>query len=240
MATRRRRWRPRGARPTNFAREGATAMFLGVDGKPGGVIAIADPIKATTPGRARQPARGRHPHRHADRRQSHHRAAVASQLGIDESRPTCCRRTRTASSRLRAEGRCRHGGRRRQRRARRWPRPMSASPWAPAPRSRSRAPASRWSRATSPASCAPARSAARPCATSARTWCFAFAYNAVGIPIAAGVLYPGLRHPAQPDDRGAGDVAEFGLGHRQRAGYPRRRRYRAIRRSQCRSAAGLS
>ncbi len=29
--------------------EGATALFLGVDGKPGGVIAIADPIKATTP-----------------------------------------------------------------------------------------------------------------------------------------------------------------------------------------------
>ena len=30
-------------------REGATALFLALDGKPGGVIAIADPIKATTP-----------------------------------------------------------------------------------------------------------------------------------------------------------------------------------------------
>jgi Cu+-exporting ATPase len=29
--------------------DGATALFLAVDGKPGGVIAIADPIKATTP-----------------------------------------------------------------------------------------------------------------------------------------------------------------------------------------------
>ncbi len=28
--------------------DGATALFLAVDGKPGGVIAIADPIKATT------------------------------------------------------------------------------------------------------------------------------------------------------------------------------------------------
>jgi len=30
-------------------REGGTAMFLAVDGKPGGVIAVADPVKATTP-----------------------------------------------------------------------------------------------------------------------------------------------------------------------------------------------
>jgi P-type Cu+ transporter len=30
-------------------REGATALFLALDGKPGGVLAIADPIKATTP-----------------------------------------------------------------------------------------------------------------------------------------------------------------------------------------------
>ena len=32
---------------------------------------------------------------------------------------------------------------------------------------------------------------------------FAFVYNALGVPIAAGVLYPVLRHPAQPDDRRA-------------------------------------
>ena len=29
-------------------RQGATVLFVGVDGKPGGIIAIADPIKATT------------------------------------------------------------------------------------------------------------------------------------------------------------------------------------------------
>jgi len=29
-------------------RDGATALFIGVDGRPGGVIAVADPIKATT------------------------------------------------------------------------------------------------------------------------------------------------------------------------------------------------
>ena len=31
---------------------------------------------------------------------------------------------------------------------------------------------------------------ARRCGTSARTCCFAFVYNALGVPIAAGVLYP--------------------------------------------------
>ena len=30
-------------------RDGATAIFVAIDGKPAGVIAIADPVKATTP-----------------------------------------------------------------------------------------------------------------------------------------------------------------------------------------------
>jgi Cu+-exporting ATPase len=37
------------ARADELRREGGTALFLAVDGKPGGVIAVADPIKATTP-----------------------------------------------------------------------------------------------------------------------------------------------------------------------------------------------
>jgi P-type Cu+ transporter len=32
-----------------FRRDGATALFLAVDGKPGGVVAVADPVKPTTP-----------------------------------------------------------------------------------------------------------------------------------------------------------------------------------------------
>ncbi len=36
------------ARADALRRDGATALFVAVDGKPGGVIAIADPIKATT------------------------------------------------------------------------------------------------------------------------------------------------------------------------------------------------
>ena len=44
---------------------------------------------------------------------------------------------------------------------------------------------------------------------------FAFVYNALGVPIAAGVLYPVLRHPAQPDDRGGGDELQLRLGDRE-------------------------
>jgi Cu+-exporting ATPase len=37
------------ARADDLRREGGTALFLAVDGKPGGVIAVADPVKQTTP-----------------------------------------------------------------------------------------------------------------------------------------------------------------------------------------------
>ena len=36
-------------RADELRRDGATAMFVAVDGKPAGIIAVADPIKATTP-----------------------------------------------------------------------------------------------------------------------------------------------------------------------------------------------
>ncbi|MDJ0390316.1 heavy metal translocating P-type ATPase [Roseomonas sp. E05] len=37
------------SRADELRREGGTALFLAVDGQPGGVIAVADPVKATTP-----------------------------------------------------------------------------------------------------------------------------------------------------------------------------------------------
>ncbi|MBP2292710.1 heavy metal translocating P-type ATPase [Azospirillum rugosum] len=37
------------ARADDLRREGATALFAAIDGRPGGVIAVADPIKASTP-----------------------------------------------------------------------------------------------------------------------------------------------------------------------------------------------
>ena len=44
---------------------------------------------------------------------------------------------------------------------------------------------------------------------------FAFVYNALGVPLAAGVLYPVHGLAAVADDRRAGDEPEFGLGDRQ-------------------------
>ncbi len=46
---------------------------------------------------------------------------------------------------------------------------------------------------------------------------FAFVYNALGVPLAAGVLYPGLRHPAVADHRRGSDEPLLRLGDRQRA-----------------------
>ena len=40
---------PLGAPADKFRRDGATAIFLAIDGKTAGLIAIADPVKATTP-----------------------------------------------------------------------------------------------------------------------------------------------------------------------------------------------
>ena len=44
---------------------------------------------------------------------------------------------------------------------------------------------------------------------------FAFVYNAAGVPIAAGVLYPLFGITAEPDRRGGGHGAEFGQRDRQ-------------------------
>ena len=46
---------------------------------------------------------------------------------------------------------------------------------------------------------------------------FAFVYNAAGVPIAAGVLYPAVRPAAVADHRGGGDGAVLGQRDRQRA-----------------------
>ena len=44
---------------------------------------------------------------------------------------------------------------------------------------------------------------------------FAFVYNALGVPIAAGRAVSVVRPAAQPDDRERGDDLQFGVGDRQ-------------------------
>ena len=44
---------------------------------------------------------------------------------------------------------------------------------------------------------------------------FAFVYNALGVPIAAGVLYPWIGPAAEPDDRERRDDIQLGVRHRQ-------------------------
>ena len=59
---------------------------------------------------------------------------------------------------------------------------------------------------------------------------FAFLYNALGVPIAAGALYPLLRLQLTPGARGGGDGALVGLGRRQRAPAARRARLKRVSR----------
>ena len=51
---------------------------------------------------------------------------------------------------------------------------------------------------------------------------FAFIYNSIGVPIAAGVLYPAFGILLSPDDRGAGDVPQLGIRDRKCAPLARR------------------
>ena len=139
--------RARRRRRRRCARDGATAIFVAVDGKAGRASSpIADPIKATTPAALAALHGGRHPRRHADRRQPRPRPRRwRGKLGIDEVEAEVLPRGQERGGRAAARARAASSPwpATASTTRRRWPRPMSASPWAPAPTSRSRAPASR-------------------------------------------------------------------------------------------------
>ena len=80
-------------------RDGATAIFVAIDGKAAGIIAIADPDQGDDAGRDRRAQGGRHPRRHADRRQRDHGEGGGGRSSASPtSRPRSCRRTRARSS----------------------------------------------------------------------------------------------------------------------------------------------
>ena len=135
--------------------------------------------------------------------------AVAAAVGIDRVEADVLPDEKAAVvKRLQADGRaCRDGRRRHQRRAgagagRRRHRHGHRH----RRRHRERGHHAREGRPPRHAS-APGGSAGRPCANIRQNLFFAFVYNAVGVPIAAGVLYPLARAAAQPDDRERGDDA---------------------------------
>ena len=197
--------------------DGATALFLAVDGKPGGVIAIADPIKATTQA-ALDSLRSdgiRIVMLTGDNKTT--AEAVARKLGIKEVEADVLPQDKNRIvKKLTAEGRIVA---------------MAGDGVNDAPALAEAAVGIAMGTGTEVA----IQSAgitlvkgdlagiARAIVLSRATMrnirqnlVFAFAYNAIGIPIAAGVLYPDLRHPAQPDRRGACDVAQLRVGDRER------------------------
>ena len=99
--------------------DGATAVFLAVDGKPSGVIAVADPVRATAPAalKALKRAGIRIVMLTGDNRTT--AQAVAKQLGIDEVEADLLPEQKAQIGRAAAPRgpRRRDGGRRRQRRA---------------------------------------------------------------------------------------------------------------------------
>lgn len=61
--------------------DGATALFLAMDGMPGGVIAVADPIKSTTRAALDSLRKDGITDRDANRRQQNHRPGCRAHVG---------------------------------------------------------------------------------------------------------------------------------------------------------------
>ena len=188
---RHRHWKSLEAAAVKLQEQGKTAMFVAIDGKPAGILAVADPIKATTPDAIARAARARLQDRHAHRRQPPHRRRRRQQLGIDDVQAevepagklahirSSARKESTSPWRATASTT-------RPRSARR----MSASPWAPAPTWPWKAPASRSCRGDLRGIAHAIRLSRATMRNIRQNLFFAFLYNALGIPLAAGVLYP--------------------------------------------------
>ena len=174
--------------------QGETVMFVVVEGAIAGLVSVADPVKETTPACAQGAARlsasaSSWPPATTSAPPERWPAASAS----TRSAPTCCPRTRPGSS-----ASCRRRAARSRWPAtasttpRRWRRPTSASPWAPAPTWRSRAPGFTLVKGDLDGIVRARRLSLATMRNIRQNLFFALVYNAAGVPIAAGILYPFL------------------------------------------------
>ncbi len=156
-------------RAESLRREGQTVVFVLIDGRPAGLLGIADPIKDSA-ARAVGDLRGQGirlimltgDHRTSAEAVAHDSAST--RFG-PKSSPTRRPRRSSGSRRTVASSPWPATA---STTPPRWPRRMSASPWEPARMSRSRARGSPWSAATSAAWSVRATSAGRPWPTSGR------------------------------------------------------------------------